>query len=227
MIEAWWRSLKHQWLFLHSLDSVATVRRLVAFYVDEHNHVLPHSAFRGQTPDEMYFGTGDGVPADLRHARRRAPSTRGGQSVGVLRDVPVTQRGRLDAWPLTAVADHGARTRAPRATAGEPEPARSTKEGQNRLRDQTRYSSIAACRLEWRELARTSPECREDSSAGIPEAASCTMQNDGGTRLVSVVRARYNIVSAGDLREAAKRLDAATGTISGTIEQDRRCGSKI
>jgi transposase InsO family protein len=59
MIEAWWRSLKHQWLFLHALDSMATVRRLVAFYVDEYNQVLPHSAFRGQTPDEMYFGTGD------------------------------------------------------------------------------------------------------------------------------------------------------------------------
>src|ERR687892_642356 len=28
MIEAWWRSLKHQWLLLHSLDSVTTVRRL-------------------------------------------------------------------------------------------------------------------------------------------------------------------------------------------------------
>jgi putative transposase len=65
MIEAWWRSLKHQWLFLHPLDSVTTVRRLVAFYVQEHNTVLPHSAFRGQTPDEMYFGRGDAVPADL------------------------------------------------------------------------------------------------------------------------------------------------------------------
>ena len=65
MIEAWWRSLKHHWLFLHALDSVATVRRLVAFYVDEHNRVLPHSAFRGQTPDEMYFGRGDAIPADL------------------------------------------------------------------------------------------------------------------------------------------------------------------
>ena len=31
--------------------------------------VLPHSAFRGQTPDEMYFGTGDAVPADLRSPR--------------------------------------------------------------------------------------------------------------------------------------------------------------
>lgn len=66
MIEAWWRSLKHQWLFLHPLDSVATIRRLVALYVQEHNHVLPHSAFQGQTPDEMYFGTGDAVPRDLR-----------------------------------------------------------------------------------------------------------------------------------------------------------------
>jgi transposase InsO family protein len=66
MIEAWWRSLKHQWLFLHPLESVATIRRLVAFYVHEHNHVLPHSAFRGQTPDEMYFGTAEAVPAELR-----------------------------------------------------------------------------------------------------------------------------------------------------------------
>ena len=52
LIEAWWRSLKHQWLYRHSLDSVAT-RRLVTFYVNEHNHVLPHSAFRGRTPDKM------------------------------------------------------------------------------------------------------------------------------------------------------------------------------
>jgi hypothetical protein len=72
----WWRSLKHQWLFLHSLDSVTTVRRLVAFYVDEHNRVLPHSAFRGQTPDEMYFGTGDRVPADLRSRAAAARRTR-------------------------------------------------------------------------------------------------------------------------------------------------------
>lgn len=27
MIEAWWRSLEHQWLFLSSLDSVAPARR--------------------------------------------------------------------------------------------------------------------------------------------------------------------------------------------------------
>jgi putative transposase len=76
MIEAWWRSLKHQWLFLHSLDSLTTVRRLVEFYVQEHNRVLPHSAFRGQTPDEMYFGTGDTVPADLMARAAAAHRTR-------------------------------------------------------------------------------------------------------------------------------------------------------
>jgi len=75
LIEAWWRSLKHQWLFLHRLDSVEGVRRLVAFYVEEHNTRLPHAAFQGQMPDEMYFGTGDHVPDALaaagKEARRR------------------------------------------------------------------------------------------------------------------------------------------------------------
>ncbi len=65
LIEAWWRVLKHQWLFLHQLDSAAKVRTLVAFYVEEHNAKLPHSAFRGQTPDEMYLGTGEDVPGRL------------------------------------------------------------------------------------------------------------------------------------------------------------------
>jgi hypothetical protein len=62
--------------FLHSLDSLTTVRRLVEFYVQEHNRVLPHSAFRGQTPDEMYFGTGDTVPADLMARAAAAHRTR-------------------------------------------------------------------------------------------------------------------------------------------------------
>ena len=69
-------ALLQQWLFLHSLESVATIRRLVAFYVHEHNHVLPHSAFRGQTPDEMYFGTGDAVAAELRSRAAAARQAR-------------------------------------------------------------------------------------------------------------------------------------------------------
>jgi transposase InsO family protein len=76
LIESWWRSLKHQWFFLNELDSVRSLRRLAEFYVKEHNTRLPHSAFRGQTPDEMYFGTGHGVPDDLETKRKTAREVR-------------------------------------------------------------------------------------------------------------------------------------------------------
>jgi len=58
VIEAWWRSLRHQWLYLHMLDSLGSVKRVTAFYIEQRNTVMPHSAFLGQTPDEIYFGTG-------------------------------------------------------------------------------------------------------------------------------------------------------------------------
>ena len=76
LIESWWRVIKHQWLFLNTLDTVASVRKLVAFYVEQHNRHLPHSAFKGQTPDEMYFGTGDDIPKKLEEARLQARELR-------------------------------------------------------------------------------------------------------------------------------------------------------
>jgi transposase InsO family protein len=76
LIESWWRIIKHQWLYLNTLDTVGSVRKLVAFYVDQHNSHLPHSAFRGQTPDEMYFGTGDDVPKQLEGAKLAARQLR-------------------------------------------------------------------------------------------------------------------------------------------------------
>ena len=76
LIEAWWRSLKHQWLFLNTLDSVDAVRRLTDFYVGEHNTRLPHSAFNGQTPDEVYFDTGSEVPDALAKRRKEARAAR-------------------------------------------------------------------------------------------------------------------------------------------------------
>ena len=48
MIEFWWRSLKHQWLFLNQLDSVHAVERLVEFYVEEHNTRLPQRRFEAR-----------------------------------------------------------------------------------------------------------------------------------------------------------------------------------
>jgi transposase InsO family protein len=76
LIESWWRVIKHQWLFLNTLDTMASVRKLVAFYVAQHNSHLPHSAFQGQTPEEMYFGTGGRVPKQLEAAKLQARELR-------------------------------------------------------------------------------------------------------------------------------------------------------
>jgi len=75
-IEAFWRSLKHSWLYLHTLDSFAALRHLIEFYVTAHNEVMPHSAFHGQTPNEMFFGTGDEVTRKLSAAHRSAREER-------------------------------------------------------------------------------------------------------------------------------------------------------
>ncbi len=76
MIEVFWRTMKHQWLFLNTLDTVAALRREVTFYVAAHNSEIPHSAFHGQTPDEMYYGLGAEVPVELESARRKAVARR-------------------------------------------------------------------------------------------------------------------------------------------------------
>lgn len=76
LIESWWRTIKNQWLYLNTLDSVNAVESLVEFYVAEHNTHLPHSAFRGQTPDEIYFSTNDYIPEQLKENRATARSTR-------------------------------------------------------------------------------------------------------------------------------------------------------
>jgi hypothetical protein len=44
--------------------------------VEEHNGRLPHSAFWGQTPDEMYVGTGTHVPHELDTKRATARAAR-------------------------------------------------------------------------------------------------------------------------------------------------------
>ena len=94
MIEAFWRSLRHQWLYLHSLESFTQLEQLIEFYVREHNTQMPHHAFGGQTPDEVYFDQADRVDDRLRTARRQARRARMetnlGQSCGVCG--PATQQ---------------------------------------------------------------------------------------------------------------------------------------
>ncbi len=76
LIEAFWRSTKHNCLFQQHLDSLATVRKWIAFYIQQHNEVLPHHAFKGLTPDETYFGTGKNIEADLNKAKANARQAR-------------------------------------------------------------------------------------------------------------------------------------------------------
>ena len=76
LIERFWMQVKHGWLLLHDLDSIATVRRLVALYVTEHNSVLPHSAHAGRTPNEVYFGKALDIPEKLAAARAEARRAR-------------------------------------------------------------------------------------------------------------------------------------------------------
>jgi hypothetical protein len=68
--------LKHAWIYLHTLDTFTALCRLIEFYVTAHNEVMPHAAFHGQTPDEMYFGTGGAIPAELATAREIAREAR-------------------------------------------------------------------------------------------------------------------------------------------------------
>jgi hypothetical protein len=75
IVEAFWRSAQHQWIYLNELGTIADDRRLVAFFVEEHNSV-PHSSFKGQTPDEVYAGTGDDVVTELAKARAKARQER-------------------------------------------------------------------------------------------------------------------------------------------------------
>jgi transposase-like protein len=76
MIERFWLSAKHVWLFLNNLDSLAAVRKHVEFYVTQHNSVLPHAALGGRTPDEVYYGTATEVPDQLKNARAKARAAR-------------------------------------------------------------------------------------------------------------------------------------------------------
>ena len=61
----------------------------MAFYVAAHNAEIPHSAFRGQTPDQMYYGRGHGIPEQLRGGEEESSRGAGpGQSSGIVRGLP-------------------------------------------------------------------------------------------------------------------------------------------
>ena len=56
MIEALFRSAKHNYLYMQSLTTIEVLEKHVDFYFKEHNDEIPHNAFMGSTPKEMYLG---------------------------------------------------------------------------------------------------------------------------------------------------------------------------
>ena len=66
----------------------------MAFYVTEYNGKIPHAAFRGQTPDEMYYDRGERIPVELEAARKVARAKTRHQSRRALRALPEQIRSR-------------------------------------------------------------------------------------------------------------------------------------
>lgn len=56
MIEAFFRRLKHAYLYLQKLTDLPVLTYHANYYVVEHNEAIPHSALMGATPLEVYSG---------------------------------------------------------------------------------------------------------------------------------------------------------------------------
>jgi len=63
-------------VFLNNFDNIATLRRLVVFYVNAHNREIPYSTSNCQTTDKMYFGTRDKIPEKLNKKNQEARTAR-------------------------------------------------------------------------------------------------------------------------------------------------------
>ena len=79
------RGPRRSWRITVTEDTVSTLEKLIAFYVNEHNTRLPHSAFQGQTrmalPVVRLEVTTFGPRAIWRGPDREAPSVNRAASV--------------------------------------------------------------------------------------------------------------------------------------------------
>jgi hypothetical protein len=76
MIEVFWRTLEYSYLYKYSLDSLTTVKRLIEKFIEDYNTVMPHSAFKCQTPDEMFFGNASSIEEQISKGRLEAREKR-------------------------------------------------------------------------------------------------------------------------------------------------------
>ena len=54
-IERFWKTLKHEEVYLHAYDSVSDAKASIARYLSFYNGQRPHSALQGLTPNMRYF----------------------------------------------------------------------------------------------------------------------------------------------------------------------------
>jgi len=85
LIERFFQSIKHNYLFQRDLTSMDVLAGHAGFYIREHNEIMPHSAFRGATPEEVYVGgwvglVGDSVGKEAGAAKARRIAYHGGMS---------------------------------------------------------------------------------------------------------------------------------------------------
>ena len=79
-VERLWRTIKYEEVYLKAYDSVSQAPASIDRYLDFYNQGRPHSALDERTPDEAYYGVGEGcmtVAARFYcHSGRAAPSGR-------------------------------------------------------------------------------------------------------------------------------------------------------
>jgi putative transposase len=55
MVEAFFRSIKNNYLYKKTISTYCDFKRAVQFYITQHNNVIPHSSFTFATPKEKYL----------------------------------------------------------------------------------------------------------------------------------------------------------------------------
>jgi putative transposase len=55
-VERLWKSVKYEEVYLRAYDTVGQARASIGRYLDFYNARRPHSAHKGLTPDQIYFG---------------------------------------------------------------------------------------------------------------------------------------------------------------------------
>jgi putative transposase len=56
-IERFWKTLKHEEVYLHAYDSVSDAKASIARYLSFYNSQRPHSSLQGRTPDIAYYNS--------------------------------------------------------------------------------------------------------------------------------------------------------------------------